>query len=287
MVRLRAEAIGVNFASTQERRGIFYAGNVALPASPGGDVVGYVDALGEGVTNVAVGDRVTGVAFHSSYADYSLAPAKYLVSVPAEMDAAEATMLTSPGQVALEVLKAGRLAEGESVLVHAAAGSIGHLAVQLAGGSSSSSPRRTPRPIGHHCPHGTRTTGRTPRRRPVRRFGRCAPAVRTAARTSGCRPAAPRPARRPAGRCAAPRRPASIRSSPARPRGTAPAAPRCAGSGPAPARAPRTPPPVPVPAADPRPAGPRRPVRPPPARSRRTGARWPAASAAAAVTTRH
>lgn len=131
MVRLRAEAIGVNFAGLQERQGIFYARSIPLPASPGGDVVGFVDAVGPDVTGVRLGTRVASVIFKDSYADYVLARARDLVPVPAEMNAAEATMLSSPGQVGLEVVKAAGLRPGESVLVHAAAGAIGHLVVQM------------------------------------------------------------------------------------------------------------------------------------------------------------
>ncbi|MER7009596.1 zinc-binding dehydrogenase [Dactylosporangium sp. NPDC000555] len=132
LVRLRSEAIGVNFAGLQERAGIFYGRQAPLPACPGGDVAGVVDAVGPGVTGVEPGARVASIIFHDSYADYVLARAHDLVPVPEGMDAAEATMLSSPGQVGLEVVKAARLAAGESVLVHAAAGAIGHLVVQMA-----------------------------------------------------------------------------------------------------------------------------------------------------------
>jgi NADPH:quinone reductase len=131
MVRLRAEAIGVNFAGLQERQGTFYAHRAVPPASPGGDVVGFVDALGPDVSGVEVGARVASIIFKDSYADYVLARARDLVPVPAAMDAGQATMLSSPGQVGWEVVKAARIQPGETVLVHAAAGAIGHLVVQM------------------------------------------------------------------------------------------------------------------------------------------------------------
>ncbi|MEU3908908.1 zinc-binding dehydrogenase [Streptomyces goshikiensis] len=131
-VRIRAEAIGVNFAGLQERAGEFYYGEgVALPACPGGDAVGFIDALGPGVEDFEVGERVASVIFKDAFAEYSLARVKDLVPVPKEMDAAQATMLSSPAQVGLEVIQASFLKEGESVLVHAAAGAIGHLVVQM------------------------------------------------------------------------------------------------------------------------------------------------------------
>ncbi|WP_405577903.1 zinc-binding alcohol dehydrogenase family protein [Streptomyces sp. NBC_01190] len=132
MVRLRAEAIGVNFAGLQERQGVFYAHRAEPPASPGGDVTGFVDALGPDVTGVELGARVASIIFKDSYADYVLARARDLVAVPDGMDAAQATMLSSPGQVGLEVVKAARIQPGDTVLVHAAAGAIGHLVVQIA-----------------------------------------------------------------------------------------------------------------------------------------------------------
>ncbi|WP_406012336.1 zinc-binding dehydrogenase [Streptomyces sp. NBC_00984] len=130
--RIRAEVVGVNFAGIQERAGDFYYGErLQLPACPGGDAVGFVDALGPGVEGWQVGERVASVIFQDAFAEYSLARVKDLVRIPAEMDAAQATMLSSPAQVGLEVIQAAHLKEGESVLVHAAAGAIGHLVVQM------------------------------------------------------------------------------------------------------------------------------------------------------------
>ncbi|MFE3637434.1 zinc-binding alcohol dehydrogenase family protein [Streptomyces sp. NPDC059168] len=132
-VRIRAEAVGVNFAGIQERAGEFYYGErLRLPACPGGDAVGFIDALGPGVEGWQVGERVASVIFKDAFAEYSLARVKDLVRIPAEMDAAQATMLSSPAQVGLEAIQAAHLKEGESVLVHAAAGAIGHLVVQMA-----------------------------------------------------------------------------------------------------------------------------------------------------------
>ncbi|MFH8571833.1 zinc-binding alcohol dehydrogenase family protein [Streptomyces sp. NPDC017993] len=131
-VRVRAEAIGVNFAGIQERAGDFYYGErLRLPACPGGDAVGFIDALGPGVHGFEVGERVASVIFQDAFAEFSLARVKDLVRVPTEMDAAQATMLSSPAQVGLEVIQAAFLKPGESVLVHAAAGAIGHLVVQM------------------------------------------------------------------------------------------------------------------------------------------------------------
>ncbi|MGW2255592.1 quinone oxidoreductase family protein [Kitasatospora sp. NPDC001660] len=132
-VLVRAEAIGVNFAEVQRRQGIPVGGPATLPGSPGADVAGTVEALGEGVTGVKIGDRVvTGVA-HDGYAEYVTAPADWLFAIPAGLDAGQATSLPIPGQTAYHVIAtAARLQPGESVLITAAAGGIGHLLVQLA-----------------------------------------------------------------------------------------------------------------------------------------------------------
>jgi NADPH2:quinone reductase len=130
-VLLRTEAVGANFVDTKFRRGgdgIFHR---PLPGILTGDVVGSVVAVGDGVTGVAAGERVAALA-EDAFADQVLVDADWLVPVPAGMDAATASMLPMGGPVALGALRAGRLAAGESVLVHAAAGGIGHLVVQLA-----------------------------------------------------------------------------------------------------------------------------------------------------------
>jgi NADPH2:quinone reductase len=134
-VRIAAEAISVGFAQTQMRRDEFPAPiwRPELPLVLGGDVVGVVDRLGAGVTDVRLGDRVGAYVLHGAYADYVRADAATLVSVPADLDAAEATVLPGTGMIAAGVLDVGGIRAGDTVLVHAAAGGVGHLAVQLAG----------------------------------------------------------------------------------------------------------------------------------------------------------
>ncbi|MGW3135056.1 quinone oxidoreductase family protein [Streptomyces sp. NPDC001139] len=131
-VLLRMEAVGINFSDVQQRRGTFPLGLPPLPAAPGGDVVGIVEAVGAGITAVQVGERVAAWAASDAYADLVVVDEGWCVAVPDGVGAGAATALTSPGQVALNVIKAGGLREGETVVVHSAAGSIGHLAVQLA-----------------------------------------------------------------------------------------------------------------------------------------------------------
>ncbi|MBD0690558.1 zinc-binding alcohol dehydrogenase family protein [Streptomyces sp. CBMA123] len=132
-VLLRAEAIGANFVDTRFRRGA-PAGSVFHRPLPGvltGDVVGTVEALGPDVDGGLLGQRVAALAL-DAFAEYSIADAAWLARVPDGLDPGDASMLPLAAPVALGVLRAGRLAPGETVLVHAAAGGIGHLAVQLA-----------------------------------------------------------------------------------------------------------------------------------------------------------
>ncbi|CAO5158405.1 NADPH:quinone reductase [Frankia sp. AiPs1] len=132
-VRIRAEVIGANFVDTRLRRGpasssIFVR---PLPGTITGDVVGTVDALGPQVDAALLGTRVATLV-EDAFADWIVADAAWLAPVPDGLDDGAASMLPMGGPVALRALRAGQLAPGETVLVHAAAGGIGHLAVQLA-----------------------------------------------------------------------------------------------------------------------------------------------------------
>jgi NADPH2:quinone reductase len=132
-VLIRAEAIGANFVDTKFRRGpssgaIFQR---PLPGKLTGDVVGTVEAAGLGVDTQQVGRRVAGLA-EDAFADYIVADAQWLAPIPDGLDLGAASMLPMGAPVALRTLRTGRLAPGETVLIHAAAGGIGHLAVQLA-----------------------------------------------------------------------------------------------------------------------------------------------------------
>jgi NADPH:quinone reductase len=132
-VLIRTEAIGVNYVDVQLRRAtdpgsLYYR---PLPATLTGDVVGTVEAVGPGA-DPALADGRVAVLLEDAYADYVLAGTDWLVPVPAGLAPAAASMLPTVGAVALGTLRSGRLAQGETVLVTAAAGGVGHLAVQLA-----------------------------------------------------------------------------------------------------------------------------------------------------------
>jgi NADPH2:quinone reductase len=130
-VRLRAEVIGANFVDTRFRQGRSGIFRRPLPGIPTGDVVGTVVATGDGVDAGLVGKRVASLV-EDAFADEVLADAAWLAPVPGGVEDGMASMLPMGGPVARGALRLGRLAAGETVLVHAAAGGIGHLAVQLA-----------------------------------------------------------------------------------------------------------------------------------------------------------
>jgi NADPH2:quinone reductase len=130
-VRLRTEVIGANFIDSKFRQGLGERYGRPMPATLTGDVVGTIDAVGSDVDTGLAGRRVAALT-EDAFADYVLADAQWLATVPGGLDDGSSTMLPLAAPVALGTLRAGRVAPGETVLVHAAAGGIGHVTVQLA-----------------------------------------------------------------------------------------------------------------------------------------------------------
>lgn len=130
-VRIRVRLTGVNYADVQARRGGYDAGSKP-PFTPGLDCVGVIDAVGEGVEGLRVGQRVVAFPVGGSYAEEVLAQATLTYPLPDDL-ADEAIAGLTVLVTAYNVLTwAGRLQAGESVLVQAAAGGVGSTAVQLA-----------------------------------------------------------------------------------------------------------------------------------------------------------
>ncbi|MFD0342110.1 zinc-binding alcohol dehydrogenase family protein [Streptomyces sp. NPDC127117] len=123
---VRTEAIGVTLPVVRKVR------EGARPIPLGGELAGEVVSVGEGVSEYATGDRVTGLCFGHGYAEYALLRTAMASPVPAYATAADAVALVRSGAVALGALEAARPEKGESVLVTAAASGVGHLALQLA-----------------------------------------------------------------------------------------------------------------------------------------------------------
>jgi NADPH2:quinone reductase len=130
-VLVRVRAIGVNWADTHFRKGEYFVRPV-FPQIPGMEAAGEVVALGPGTSGVAVGDRVMVLAANA-YAELLVARPSDCYPIPDGLDFVRAAALPIQGLTAHHVLGlSGRLVRGERVLVHAAAGGVGTLAVQLA-----------------------------------------------------------------------------------------------------------------------------------------------------------
>ncbi|MEU0163010.1 NADP-dependent oxidoreductase [Streptomyces sp. NPDC006261] len=130
-VRVRVKAAGLNALDGKTRAGMLEAVYpTTFPATPGGELAGVVDALGEGVTDVQVGDEVLGWSDTGSYAEYALATA--LAPKPADLAWEDAAALPVASETAERVLGQLEVAAGETVLMHGASGAVGTVAVQLA-----------------------------------------------------------------------------------------------------------------------------------------------------------
>lgn len=130
-VRVGVHACGVNFPDTLIIQGN-YQFKPALPFSPGGEVAGVVQALGDGVTGYAVGDRVIAATTWGGYAEEVLAEAGRLISMPAAMDFPTAAAFTLTYGTSHHALKdRAQLQPGETLLVLGAAGGVGLAAVEL------------------------------------------------------------------------------------------------------------------------------------------------------------
>lgn len=129
-VLVRMVATGVNFIDIYRRKGIY---PVALPHTPGSEGMGIVEALGAKVTTVAVGQRVAFADGLATYADFALVPAERALVVPEGMDDNTAAALPLQGLTAHYLASSTfPLAPGHTALVHAGAGGVGLLLIQLA-----------------------------------------------------------------------------------------------------------------------------------------------------------
>ncbi|MEV4250343.1 NADP-dependent oxidoreductase [Streptosporangium canum] len=132
-VRVRVRAAGVQPFDVAVRQGWIPAGvSGDLPRIPGNEFAGVVDQVGEGVRGISVGDEVLGFNLLNSYAEYVVVPAENVTAKPANMPWEVAGGFTAGTQTAHIALRQLGVGEGDTVLVHAAAGSVGTAAVQLA-----------------------------------------------------------------------------------------------------------------------------------------------------------
>lgn len=130
-IRVRVAHAGVNFVDTYLRSGSYDPGS--LPAIAGKEGAGWVDAIGPGVDGVGTGDRVAFFDAAGSYAEEVVIPAGRAIPVPAGVDDMQAAALPLQGMTARYLTHEIRpLGAADTVLIHAAAGGVGHLAVQMA-----------------------------------------------------------------------------------------------------------------------------------------------------------
>lgn len=127
--RVRLHAIGVNFIDVYHRTGLY---KVPTPFSPGSEGAGVVSAAGPDVS-LRVGDRVAWAGVLGSYAEEAVVPAEKLVPVPAGLEWEDAAAAPLQGMTAHYLATdTHRLKAGQTALVHAAAGGVGLLLVQVA-----------------------------------------------------------------------------------------------------------------------------------------------------------
>ena len=127
---VRIEATGINFIEVYQRSGLY---KVPLPATLGGEGAGEVVAIGPGVDEVRVGDRVAWAGGFGAYAEYAVVPAAKLVPLPAQVSTRVGAAVMLQGMTAHYLANSTcPLREGDRCVVHAAAGGVGLLLVQMA-----------------------------------------------------------------------------------------------------------------------------------------------------------
>ncbi|MFS0838655.1 NADP-dependent oxidoreductase [Paenibacillus sp. 1P03SA] len=132
-VRVRVKTAGVQHYDCSIRSGWMPQGvSDQLPKIPGNEFAGIVDQVGDGVHGFEVGSEVLGFTLLNGYAEYVIAGVDQIVKKPASMSWEVAGGLTGNGQGAYIALQAIGVKEGDTILIHGAAGSLGSYAVQLA-----------------------------------------------------------------------------------------------------------------------------------------------------------
>ena len=128
--RVKVEAIGLNFIDIYQRTGLY---PLQTPFTLGMEGAGVVDTVGAGVAEVREGDRVAYAMVLGSYAEYAIVPAWQLAPLPSNVSAQSAAALMLQGMTAHYLTcSTYPLKKGETALIHAAAGGVGLLLVQIA-----------------------------------------------------------------------------------------------------------------------------------------------------------
>ena len=129
-IRFRVEAAGVNFIDTYHRSGLY---PVKLPHTLGSEAAGLVTMVGEGVTELRVGDRVASARANGAYAHETTVAATHAVRVPNGLSGQIAAALLLQGMTAHYLAcDTFPLKPGDTALIHAGAGGVGQLLIQIA-----------------------------------------------------------------------------------------------------------------------------------------------------------
>lgn len=128
--RVKLEAIGLNYVDVYQRAGLY---QLKLPFTLGMEGAGILDAVGRDVSEVKVGDRVAYSMVPGAYAEYAVVPSSRLVPLPKNIDSRSAAATMLQGKTAHYLTHSTYpLKTGDTALVHAAAGGVGLLLVQIA-----------------------------------------------------------------------------------------------------------------------------------------------------------
>jgi NADPH:quinone reductase-like Zn-dependent oxidoreductase len=131
-VRLRVLTASASFTDVMVRKGTYPGIDDELPYPPGYDLVGVVDALGEGVTGLSPGQRVADLSIWGAYTEYAVRPAAQLVPVPEGLDDAQAVALILSYTTAYQMLhRVAQVQVGQRILIHGASGAVGTALAQL------------------------------------------------------------------------------------------------------------------------------------------------------------
>lgn len=130
-VLVRHKAVGLNYIDVYFRTGLYKA--PSMPVTIGMEGAGVVEAVGDGVTDLKLGDRVAYAGALGAYAEARCAPADRLVKIPDGIDFTQAAAMMLQGMTAQFLIRrTHRVKAGETILVHAAAGGVGLILVQWA-----------------------------------------------------------------------------------------------------------------------------------------------------------
>lgn len=130
-VRVKVLAAGVSLPDIMAREGI-HPETPPVPFTPGWDLVGAVDRLGDGVSGIEPGQVVAAMPISGAYAEFVCLPQRELVTVPSELDPGEAVSLVLNYVTAYQMLhRAAKVRAGQRALIHGAAGGVGTALLQL------------------------------------------------------------------------------------------------------------------------------------------------------------